>query len=546
LTRLVQGGGQGRPQPRSAPPVGVAGLPGQPAQARALRRREPAARTAAWPFAGACARAGGSGAQEARAGGWRRFRPDLAAGDRAAPRGQVHGAGRPRWQPQPGLRQWPQHRRRGARTAPLRSCARGSSRRPRWQEAGRADRHRRGRGPADAEAVQAAQAEGSQAAAGWQPGRIPILVRARRGKHRPQRPSQRRTGRQAARRQAWRWPARRRQARRQWQVRRPGRGCTQERAAVRASRQRPALPVRPCHSGWTGCAGPRPWPGPGSTAEPGPGPARQRAPGRASWRGCATRRQSRPARPGLSPRRAASMAAHDFDLLVVGASFGGAACAIAAADAGLRVCVLERKHDPGERLHTTGIVVREAAEETLLGQAPPECLRRVERVRLYSPALRDIALAAPGYYFLTTDTPALMRWLAAQIPRHGAQLRLGTSFTSAQRVSDGWEVPGVGRVRWLVGADGARSRVAERTGLGRVGDFLYGIEHEYAGLTLPEPDALHCFVSRRFAPGYIGWVAQNPTGVQAGLALRHDPANARVPDIDGFLAHVGARVGMPP
>src|SRR5690606_28900476 len=31
-----------------------------------------------------------------------------------------------------------------------------------------------------------------------------------------------------------------------------------------------------------------------------------------------------------------------------------------------------------------------------------------------------------------------------------------------------------------------------------------------------------------------------------GLALRHDPANARVPDIDGFLAHVGARVGMPP
>ena len=44
------------------------------------------------------------------------------------------------------------------------------------------------------------------------------------------------------------------------------------------------------------------------------------------------------------------MSATDFDLLVVGASFGGAACAIAAASAGLRVCVLERKRDPGERL----------------------------------------------------------------------------------------------------------------------------------------------------------------------------------------------------
>ncbi|WP_332810211.1 FAD-dependent oxidoreductase [Stenotrophomonas sp.] len=35
--------------------------------------------------------------------------------------------------------------------------------------------------------------------------------------------------------------------------------------------------------------------------------------------------------------------AHDYDLVVVGASFAGAACALAAAQYGLRVCVLERK-----------------------------------------------------------------------------------------------------------------------------------------------------------------------------------------------------------
>jgi hypothetical protein len=33
--------------------------------------------------------------------------------------------------------------------------------------------------------------------------------------------------------------------------------------------------------------------------------------------------------------------------------------------------------------------------------------------------------------------------------------------------------------------------------------------------------------------------------VQAGLALRHDPANARVPDIDGFLLRVGMAGGLP-
>ena len=74
-----------------------------------------------------------------------------------------------------------------------------------------------------------------------------------------------------------------------------------------------------------------------------------------------------------------------WDVVVVGASFAGAACALAARRAGLRVCVLERNRDPGIRLHTTGIIVSEAAEGTLLGTMPAALSRRVEGVRLYSP-----------------------------------------------------------------------------------------------------------------------------------------------------------------
>jgi len=212
----------------------------------------------------------------------------------------------------------------------------------------------------------------------------------------------------------------------------------------------------------------------------------------------------------------------DFDLVIVGASFAGASCAIAAAQRGLRVCVLERKRDPGDKLRTTGIIVKEAAEQTLLNRIPPHLTRRIGEVRLHAPSLRQIALAAPGYYFLTTDTPGVMRWLAEQLRSHGVDLRLGTAFTRADRFDDGWDVAGVGRARFLVGADGARSRVAERCGLGHVRQFLYGIEYEFPGARLAHDDALHCFISKRHAPGYIGWIAQNPTGVQAGLALRHD------------------------
>ena len=235
----------------------------------------------------------------------------------------------------------------------------------------------------------------------------------------------------------------------------------------------------------------------------------------------------------------------DVDVTVVGASFGGAACALAAARAGLRVCVLERRRDPGAKLRTTGIIVREAAERTLLNELPPQLVRRVAQVRLYAPNLRQVALAAPGYYFLTTDTPGVMRWLAGRLRGDGVDLRLGTAFARARRDGEGWHVEGVGRTRYLVGADGARSRVAERCGLGAVRQFLYGIEYEFPDACLAEPDALHCFVSKRYAPGYIGWIAQSPRGIQAGLALRHDPRQTRVPDIDAFLLRVGGVGGLP-
>ena len=234
----------------------------------------------------------------------------------------------------------------------------------------------------------------------------------------------------------------------------------------------------------------------------------------------------------------------DWDLVVVGASFAGAACALAAREYGLRVCVLERKRDPGIRLHTTGIIVREAAEGTWLSRLPPHLVHRVGGVRLHAPNLRCMRLSRPDYYFLATDTPGVMRWLAGELRDAGVELRLATPFQHAEREVDGWNVRDAGRARFLVGADGAKSRVAERAGLGRVRDFLYGVELEFAGLRLADGDALHCFLSKRHAPGYIGWALQAPTGVQVGLASRYRGTHAPVPDADAFLHHVAPIVGI--
>lgn len=208
--------------------------------------------------------------------------------------------------------------------------------------------------------------------------------------------------------------------------------------------------------------------------------------------------------------------------MVVGASFAGLACALALARAGVRVSIVERKSDPGEKLHTTGILVRDLIDAVpLLQEIPPSLVRRVNAVRLYAPNLASIDLAAPGYYFLATDTPEVLRWLAGRAVQAGAELRCGTLFRGAQAVRGGYELGNrLGRTGFIVGADGPASRVAKVLGLGQNRHFLAGIEHEYLGAELAAPGYLHCFIDRRLMPGYIGWLVQGVRGVQVGLARR--------------------------
>jgi len=92
-----------------------------------------------------------------------------------------------------------------------------------------------------------------------------------------------------------------------------------------------------------------------------------------------------------------------YDLVIAGGSFAGLACARTAALKGLKVAVLDGKKEPGARVHTTGIVVKEASDDFDL---PARLMRKVRGVRLYAPNDRAVDLHAPGYFFQATDTAA--------------------------------------------------------------------------------------------------------------------------------------------
>lgn len=220
----------------------------------------------------------------------------------------------------------------------------------------------------------------------------------------------------------------------------------------------------------------------------------------------------------------------DFDLVVVGASFAGLAAARTAASRGLSVAVIDAKPDPGARIHTSGILVREAIEEI---DIPHRLTRRVPGVRLYAPSLASVDLLSPGYAFYTTETAALLRWMAAEARKAGAVILPATRFEGALRANGRLYLKGIDlSARMLIGADGARSRVAEAFGLSINRRFLTGLEVELEPDDSVDPRFLHCFIDSRLAPGYMAWAAAGPSAIQLGLAVR----DGDKPDLAAFMA----------
>ncbi len=218
-----------------------------------------------------------------------------------------------------------------------------------------------------------------------------------------------------------------------------------------------------------------------------------------------------------------------YDLIIVGGSFAGLACARTAALKGLKVALIDSKPEPGARIRTTGIVVKEASDDFDL---PARLMRKVRGVRLYAPNDRSVDLSAPGYFFQATDTAQVLRWMAAEAERAGAALLYGRKFETAVEHPRGVALTSLGlHGSFLIGADGARSKVAENFGLSRNTHFLAGLEIECEPLSDLDPRFLHCFADSRIAPGYIAWAVPGVEATQIGVAARR-PAR---PDLGELL-----------
>jgi flavin-dependent dehydrogenase len=221
-----------------------------------------------------------------------------------------------------------------------------------------------------------------------------------------------------------------------------------------------------------------------------------------------------------------------YDVLIVGAGLAGLQCARLLGRQGCRVLLADRKALLDQSVHTTGIFVRRTLEDF---DFPADCLGPpVRHVRLYSPARRPLDLASPHDEFRVGRMGQLYERMLDNCLRAGVEWMPATRYAGHSSLKNQLVVrlDGQGFSRWvsvryLVGADGANSRIAKDLGLDVNREWIVGVEEVFEGVPLDGPPRLHCFLTPRWAPGYLAWVVHDGEQVHVGVGgylSRFDPS----------------------
>jgi flavin-dependent dehydrogenase len=241
---------------------------------------------------------------------------------------------------------------------------------------------------------------------------------------------------------------------------------------------------------------------------------------------------------------------NSYDVTIIGAGLAGLQCARLLARQGVNVLLVDRKHSLAQKIHTTGIFVRRTLVDF---DIPEDCLGPpIRHVTLYSPALRSLELVSQHDEFRIGRMGQLYQRYLQQCLHAGVHWLPNTSYLGCSTSNGKLNLQlGSGpstqtrsiTTRYLIGGDGARSRVARDLELDLNREWIVGVESVFEGAAFDGPPRLLCFLDPKLAPGYIAWIAHDGEETHLGVggyATRFDPPSA----LEAFRARVAHLIDL--
>jgi len=236
----------------------------------------------------------------------------------------------------------------------------------------------------------------------------------------------------------------------------------------------------------------------------------------------------------------------NYDVVIVGAGLAGLQCAKLLSQRGAKILLVDRKIDLTKNIHTTGIFVRKTLEDF---DFPAGTLGKpVKNVTLYSPKLKSIDLESEKEEFRVGKMGRLYESILHDCIKNNFEFANGAKYISAvaeasetivkiEKNSENLRV----KTKVLIGADGARSRVAKDLKLDENKEWIVGYEEVYRAESSDDEPRLHCFLDAELAPGYLAWITNDGGEIHVGVggyAERFNPRDA----LKKFKAKIAGKI----